>query len=424
MTESFLHYIWQFQYFDKNQLQTTAGESVHVLHPGIKNTNAGPDFSEARIKIGNLEWRGSVEIHIASSGWMAHHHQTDAAYENVILHVVWEEDKIVHRTDGSRMPTVMLRDRVDNLLWKRYRKLITSVDVIPCSGSIHKVNSVTRLSMLDRVLLQRLEAKARDVYDFLKKNANDWEETAYKLLVKNFGFKVNSEPMSQLAAALPFKIVRKHADQLHQVEALLFGVAGFLDKVKEDDYASLLKKEFDVLSRKYGLSGKMLHKSQWRFLRLRPSNFPTVRLAQLAVLLSKQKNLFSTFTTSDPGQLIDLFTLRQSEYWRNHYQFGRTVKAVPFFGKSSADNLLINTVVPLLVAYGKQQDEQHYIDKAVTLLQHIPAEKNKFTRQFGSIGWKVNSSFDSQALLELYSSYCQKRRCLECTIGASLIKSG
>jgi hypothetical protein len=422
MTESFLHYIWQFQYFDKKGLATSAGERIEVFHPGIKNRDAGPDFSDARIKIGKLEWRGSVEIHIQASGWVNHHHAEDAAYERVVLHVVWEEDKIINRSDGTIMPTLVLKDRVDADLWKRYRKLITSTETIPCSNSLLKVNLVTRFAMLDKTLLQRLEKKARVVTELLEKNNGDWNETAYQLLARNFGFKVNAEPFQLLATALPYKIIRKHADHLIQVEALLFGMGGFFEKVSQDDYTTILKKEFVLLSRKYDLTGKMLNKAQWRFLRLRPANFPTLRLAQFAAFLSRQPNVFSILITSDHKKLVEAFTIHQSEYWEHHYQFGKGVKSVPLFGKNSMNNVLINTVVPLLVAYGRKQDDQQYIDRAIHILQHITAEKNTITRLFASIGLEVKSSFDSQALLELYTDYCQKRRCLECTIGASLVK--
>lgn len=422
MTESFLHYVWQFQYFDKKSLATSAGERIEVFNQGIKNTNAGPDFSEARIKIGTLEWRGSVEIHIQASGWLNHHHEEDAAYERVILHVVWEEDKIITRSDGTRMPTLVVKDRINPELWKRYRNLITSSDTIPCAHSILKVTPVIRLSMMDKAVLQRLEKKAEAVTELLKRNKEDWEETTYQLLARNFGFKVNAEPFQQLAQALSCKIIRKYIYQPIQVEALLFGMAGFLEKAKEDTYSTVLKKEFALLVHKHGLANKMLNKAQWRFLRLRPANFPTIRLAQFAALLLKQPTLFSTLINANYKQLVDVLTIRQSAYWLSHYQFGKKVKSVSSLGKSSIENILVNTVVPLLVAYGKQHDDHQYVDRAVSILQHIPAEKNSIIRQYAGLGVEVKSSFDSQALLELFSDYCQKRRCLECTIGASLVK--
>ncbi|MBX2946303.1 MAG: DUF2851 family protein [Cyclobacteriaceae bacterium] len=423
MTESFLHYIWQFQYFTKKDLCTTAGETIQIVHPGVRNTHAGPDFSEAKVKIGDLEWRGSVEIHIKASGWIDHSHGDDAAYEKVILHVVWENDKPISRSDNSSMPTLELKNRVDSSLWSRYKKLFTSAERIPCASSWRKVDDLVKLSMLDKALTQRLEVKAGVVIEMLKRNQGDWEETAYQLLCKNFGFKVNTDSFQRLAESLPYKIVLKHIDKLHHVEALLFGQAGFLEKVKIDEHSQVLVREFKLLEKKYGLKDKRLHKSQWRFLRLRPANFPSVRLAQLAAVIHQRKNIFSTIVnTTDYKDLYAWLSVHQSDYWKTHYQFGKMTKSVPVLGKSSIQNLIINTVVPLLVAYAITHDDYSYMDRAVDWLQKIPAEKNIITRQWAELGYAAKTSFDSQALIELYNAYCMKRRCLECTVGASIIR--
>ena len=419
MTESFLHYIWQFQYFGKENLSTSAGEALQIFQPGFRNANAGPDFSEAKIKIDSLEWRGSVEIHIKASGWNDHHHGDDQAYENVILHVVWENDKPIKRTDGTVMPTLELKNRVSLVLWNRYKKLFTSVESIPCSNHWPKVSALVKLSMLEKTVVQRLELKAQGVMDILAKNHNDWEETCYHVLFKNFGFKVNAEPMLQLACSLPFKILLKHPAQL---EALLFGQAGFLEKAKADEYVIELKREYELLKNKYNLTNKMMNKAQWKFLRLRPGNFPTVRLAQAAALFRSHQNLFSKIleTTDYKG----LLTIEKSAYWQQHYQFGKKSKAkVPGIGKTSIDNILINTIAPLLTAYGKVHDDESYIERAVALLQGVPAENNKITREWAQLSYKVNSAFDSQGLIELYNNFCLKRRCLECAVGSTIIQS-
>jgi len=423
VTESFLHYIWQFQYFNKKDLRITSDEAVQVLHPGIRNAHAGPDFSDGKIKIDNLEWRGSVEIHIKASGWHDHKHSDDAAYEKVVLHVVWENDKPILRSDGSAMPTLELKGRIDTSLWSRYKKLFTSVERIPCSTSWSKVDDVIKLSMLDKALTQRLEVKAGIVIDMLKRSQGDWEETAYQLMSKNFGFKVNADPFLRLAEAVPYKILLKHVDQPRQVEALLFGQAGFLEKVKDDEYSQVLVREFNLLEKKYGLENKRLHKSQWRFLRLRPANFPTVRLAQLASFIQQRKSIFSTLiNTTSYKDLYAWLTIQQSEYWQTHYQFGKEASNVPALGKTSIQNIVINTAVPLLAAYALTNDEQQYMDRAIDWLQHVPAEKNTITRQWMELGCTVKTSFDSQALIELNNAYCMKRRCLDCTVGASLIR--
>jgi hypothetical protein len=423
LTESFLHYLWQFQYFTKKALTTSRGEPIQIFHPGIRNSNAGPDFSDARIAIGELEWRGTVEIHIKASGWHDHHHGDDAAYENVILHVVWENDKKVMRSDGSEMPTLELKDRVDLELWGKYKTLYTSAEKIPCAHTWNSVQDVIKLSMLDKALSQRLESKAKRVMELLEKNLGDWEETCYQLVCMNFGFKVNTDPFLQLARSLPYKILLKHSDQPMQQEALLFGQAGFLEKTCDEEYPKLLQREYSLLSKKYGLGNKQLHTSQWRLLRLRPANFPTIRLAQVAALIHKRRNLFSLLiATPAYDKLFALLDVEQSEYWKTHYQIGKVTEHVPSLGKSSIQNLIINTVVPLLAAYSITHDDQVYMDGAIEILHYITAEKNVITRNWSEIGYTVRTAFDSQALLELYNSYCQKRRCLECVVGSSLIR--
>ncbi len=425
MNESFLHYIWQFQYFKKDDLRTSEGEALQIFQPGMRNSNAGPDFEEGKIRIGKLEWRGSIEIHINASGWNDHHHSDDQAYEKVVLHVVWENDKPIQRTDGSMMPTLELKYRVDVTLWNRYKKLFTSVEAIPCANSWSKVANITKLSMLEKTVIQRLESKSELVKALLLKNNNDWEETCYQLLCKNFGFKVNTEPMLQLAQVLPYKTLLKHLDKSIQIEALLFGQAGFLEKVKEDEYTAVLKREYNLLGKKYSLKAIQMNVVQWRFLRLRPANFPTVRLAQLASLLSSQKNLFSKMLESTSYKhLTGFLEIEQSQYWQHHYQLGKKSKTVvPSFGKSSVQNIMINTITPLLAAYGQLHAEQVLLARAVEILQHIPAENNKIIREWSGLGCKVTSAFDSQGLIELYNSYCMKRRCLECNIGLNIIKS-
>ncbi len=425
MTESFIHYVWQLQYFRKDDLKTSSGEIVRVFHPGSRNSDAGPDFSNARVKIGELEWRGSVEIHIKASGWNDHKHSTDEAYEKVILHVVWENDKAINRTDGSIMPTIELKNLVDQSLWERFKNLYTSADIVPCASHWQSVPDITKLSTLDNALMLRLQSKAITVQELFTRNNNDWEQTCYQLLCKNFGFKVNSEPMLRLAQIIPYTILLKHFDKLIQVEALLFGAGGFLEEGIEDEYTMLLKREYDVLRKKYSLDSRQMNLAQWKFLRLRPANFPTIRIAQLTALLTSQKNLFSKIIeVTSYKQVRELLDVDQSNYWLSHYQFGKPSKSnVLSLGEASIQNIIINTIVPLLVAYGQLHDEQSYTDLATDLLQHIPAEDNKITRQWLPLNYKAKSAFDSQALIELYTNFCMKRRCLECGVGSWLIKS-
>ena len=424
MHEGFICYIWQFQYFDKKELKTAGGEKIEVFKPGISNTHAGPDFYNAKVKIDGIDWVGTVEVHPKSSGWMEHRHDLDPAYENVVLHVVWQNDRPIYRSDKTLLPTLELKERVDESLIRQYTKLVSTSFSIPCRKSFPQVDEVVKRSMLDSALMGRLEAKATQVLDILNQHHGDWQQTAFILLARNFGFKVNSDPFMQLAQSLSYTTLLKHADKPRQIEALIFGQAGFLDITVGDEYYQLLRREYSVLSQKYGLSAKKLKRAQWRFLRLRPANFPTVRLAQFAALVAQEKNVLSKiFELADAPSLRALFSIRQWEYWQRHYQFNRKSKQqVTGLGDASIDNILINTVTPLLVAYGKQNDQQTFIDRAIEMLHAIPSESNTITKSWGALGYAAQTAFDSQAMIELYNHYCQRRNCLNCSIGASLLK--
>ncbi|SKC45351.1 DUF2851 family protein [Ohtaekwangia koreensis] len=425
MSESFLHYLWQFQYFNKQDLRTSDGEPVSIFHAGYRNTHAGPDFQDIRIKIGAVEWSGSAEIHINASGWIDHRHDHDAAYDTVALHVVWNNDKPVTRKDGSVLPTLELKNRVEDDLLLRYKTLANNPEEIPCATSFSKVSELTIFSTLDKMLTERLERKSKDVFALLKRNHNNWEETCYQLLAKNFGFKINADPFLQLAQGLPYKTVLKHADKSECVEALIFGQAGFLDDKKVDDeYIRLLKREYALLSHKYSLGSSKLNLAQWKFLRLRPANFPTIRLAQFAGLLLHQKNIVSKILEAVTYEELKLlFSVKQSDYWLHHYLLGKTSReAIAVLGEMSIDNIIVNTVAPLLVAYGKLKDDSLYLERAIMILQQVPSEFNFITRRWATVGIKSKMAFDSQGLIELYTNFCSKRRCLDCNIGASLLK--
>jgi hypothetical protein len=424
MHESFIHYLWQMQYFDKQELKTTDGETIEVFTPGTLNADAGPDFSNARVKIGGISWVGTVEVHINSSMWFEHRHDVDGAYDNVILHVVWKHDSEIVRADNTRIPTLEIGNRVDPMLLKSYRQLASSSFAIPCKRSLPAVSDIVRLSMLDKALLLRLERKAAEVLTLYRQNDNDWDETFYQLLARNFGFKLNAEPFFHLARSLPQKLLRKHGDQPEQVEALLFGQAGYLEKSKGDDYYLRLKREHRTLAHKYSILETRMSRSQWKFLRLRPANFPTLRLAQFAALIQARQNIFSEVIASESlKSFVGIFSVPPSSYWFDHYQFGkRSTRATHEFGVSSIENLLINTVCPVMAAFGRHNDNQDHVDRAIQLLQEISPEENRITRSWTDIGLVARSSFDSQALIELYNNFCQRNNCLNCNIGASLVR--
>ena len=426
MNEDVISFLWKSQHFERQNLQTDAGEALQIMAVGQQNTNAGPDFTNARILIDGLEWAGNVEIHTRASDWQRHAHTRDHAYDSVVLHVVWENDTPVFRTDGTTLPTLTLKSRVLPHFLPKYYALLENTDVIPCAGQFGQVPDLPKLTMLDRVLMQRLERKAVFVQQLYQRNQDDWEETAYQLLAHNFGFKINAEPFLRLAQGLPFKILQKHRDNLTQIEALLLGQAGWLqNQESNDEYLVLLRREYDFLAAKYGLKPRQLNPHEWKMLRLRPANFPTVRLAQLAALVQQQSSLFSLFiNVENTSQLALAFQAKQSSYWQTHYQIGKAANGkVAALGRTSVENILVNTVVPLLVAYSQAKDNRNLLDKALQLLENLPAEQNHITEKWNNLGLKVKSSFDSQAVIELYNEFCTPKKCLNCSIGVSLVRN-
>ena len=435
MSELFLYFIWQYQDFDHTDLRTTDGEPIQIIHPGFRNNHAGPDFTNARLLINDVEWVGTVEIHVNTADWLAHKHQQDRAYDNVILHLVWHDDrpatgKRIDRADGSPLPTLDLEHRTDYALLERAAALTDAPDSIPCAGSFRNVQPLRVTSMLDKVLLQRLERKAADVKIIFDQTGQDWEETTYRLLAQNMGFKINAQPMLQLAGALPLKVIRKHRDAPAQIEALIFGMAGMLNDPSTgelefpDDYRIPLRREYQFLAAKYGLTGSQLSPHIWKWGRLRPANFPTMRLAQFAQLLNEQPSLLSLFVgENSAADLIRALQVKPSAYWQTHYRFGKkAAKASSTLGETSAENIIVNTIVPLLAAYAKHRDQPAFLDRAVTLLEQLPPEKNRITDDWNALGLTVKTAFDAQASIELYNHFCLNKRCLQCQIGVAIVK--
>ena len=425
MKEEFLYYLWRFQYFNKEALKTCQGEKLTILHPGTLNSDAGPDFINSHLIINDITWHGHVEIHVNASAWQLHHHQADPAYNNVVLHVVWDNDSIVKRNDGTTLPTLVLKNRVAIKLITQYKSLLNNTTTIPCAHQLADVSSIVKLSTLDSTLFQRLTHKNNLVYQLLKRNKNDWEETAYQLLAYNFGFKINSSTLLDLSLCLPLKLIRQNRDSLTQLEALFFGQAGLLNQqpTEPDEYWVALSKAYHYLTHKYRLSMDKVNKAQWKFFRLRPANFPTIRISQFVQLLHHHPSIFHLLLNSPCKVLYTKLAVKQSAYWQRHYHFAQpSKKSIAGLGKTSIENILINTTVPLLIAYGKFKDEQVYVDKAVSILQSLPAEHNKITRYWASLGMQVNSAFDSQALIELFNNFCSKKQCLSCNIGVAFMK--
>ncbi|MBL4675207.1 MAG: DUF2851 family protein [Mucilaginibacter sp.] len=423
-TEDFLHYVWQFRLFNRFNLRTTEGEELEIQSVGLHNNNAGPDFQNARIRIGETTWAGNAELHLSSSDWQKHGHTTDASYDNVILHVVYNDDAPLVRTDGKRVPTLELKDRIPAELHHRYHNLVFgNQSIIPCEGSIATVDGITMQNWLTRILVERLEKRSQTVIAALQQNRGDWEETFYQFLAANFGFKVNALPFELMAKSLPQNILAKHKNNAMQIEALIFGQAGFLDGDVEDAYPKALQTEYNFLCKKYNLLPIESH--LWKFLRMRPQNFPTVRLAQFAALIYQSNHLFSkVLEIKDVKEMRELFTnIRVNEYWETHYRFDNASKASSkSLGAASIDTLILNTVVLFLFSYGKHLQLQYYVSRALKMLENIPAEHNNITDDFVNLGLKINSAFDSQALLELKNSYCSYKKCLQCGVGIKILK--
>ncbi|MBK9485988.1 MAG: DUF2851 family protein [Chitinophagaceae bacterium] len=417
MTEKLLQYIWQFQYFNYGDLYTEEGEALQIIHPGSLNSNQGPDFSDAKIKINATTWAGSIELHINTSDWKNHKHSNDKNYKNVILHVVWQHDINLNLPCS----TLVLEDKVPKLLLSKYDELMNADSFIPCEKNIQQINSLTWQSWKERLLIERLEQRTQLIYDYLQKNNNHWEETFWWLLARNFGVKLNSVAFEKIAQSVSLNILAKHKGQIHQAEALLFGQAGLLDGVFAEDYPTLLQKEYRFLKKKYNLQ-KI--EASLIFLRMRPSNFPSVRLAQLAMLVHNSLHLFSKIKeSSDIKNIRQLLEVTANDYWHYHYTFDEiSAFKKKKLGGQMIDNILINTVVPVLFAYGHYHGENSFKDKALQWLEEIKAEKNSITHGFTSLRVANKNAFDSQALIQLKNEYCNKKRCLDCSVGNKLIR--
>lgn len=418
MTERLLQYIWQFQCFNAKELQTSKGETLQVIHPGMFNTNQGPDFTDAKIKIDSTTWAGSIELHIQSSHWNNHKHSGDINYKNVVLHVVWDDDTDLKLS----FSTLVLQDKVSKILLGRYEELMNATTFIPCEKIVSQVNEITWAAWKERLLVERLQLKTKVIFDYLKSNNNHWEQALWWLLAKNFGIKINSAAFETMARSIPIGILAKHKNQLHQIEALLFGQAGLLDGSFEEDYPKLLQREYRFLNKKYNLP-KI--KSNLAFLRMRPSNFPTVRLAQLAMLVHKSLHLFSRIKESAKlDEIRKLLAVTANDYWHYHYVLDEaSAFKKKTLGLQMINNILINTVMPVLFAYGLHQNENNYKDKALRWLEEISAEKNSITRGFSLLQLPNKNAFDSQAFIQLKNEYCNKKRCLDCAVGNKLLRS-
>lgn len=421
MKEDFLHYLWKFKKFDTLNLKTFDGEEITIINVGQYLELAGPDFFNAQISIGNQKWAGNVEIHLKSSDWYVHHHERDEAYENVILHVVWEHDTEIFRKNNSEIPVLELQKYVDVATITNYQSLISPKSWIFCERQLKEIPQFALKNWQERLFFERLERKSKPIFDLLEQTNYDWEAVLFCLLSKNFGLNTNGEIFLKIAQSIPFSIIRKESFEVENLEALLLGSAGLLDSEKEDNYFKDLKFRYFYLLHKYQLEKKIVEPVQ--FFKHRPDNFPTIRLSQLANLYHGQQNLFSKINTSTTVKSIyETFDVSASDYWQNHYQFDKeSPKKKKKLSKSFVDLIIINTIIPLQFAYAKSQGKENSED-LIQLLDEVAPEKNAIIDKFSSFGIKSKNAFESQSLLQLKNEYCNKSRCLECAIGMELLK--
>ena len=423
MQEAFLHYIWQYKKMTVVNLKTTQFEALEIVSAGQLNTNSGPDFFSAQLKIADQLWAGNVEIHINSSDWFVHHHETDNAYDNVILHVVWEHDTEIFRKDNSIIPTLELKHVVNKEVFNNYTKLMSSQNKwINCEADFSEVDDFVIENWFERLYFERLERKSKTIDDLLLDSKNNWEAVLFKMLFKNFGLKVNGDSFFGIAKTIDYAVIRKLQANQTALEALFFGQAGLLDQDIQEPYFLLLQKEYKFLKQKFQLIQNQVASVQ--FFRLRPQNFPTIRLSQLASLYYFRNNLFSKVIDRDTRQeFYELFKVGASTFWESHYTFEKVSKSSSKnISNSFIDLLLINTIIPIKFAYARYQGED-VNDSLLSLIQEISSEKNSVVSAFNNLKKVSHSAMQSQALIQLKTDYCDKNKCLECAIGNALIVS-
>ena len=421
ISEKLLHCIWKNQWFAKEKLQTVRHQSVSIINSGFPHQDAGPDFKQAIIKIDGVTWAGNVEIHIRSSDWYRHEHQSDMKYNSVILHVVYEHDREVFITQDVSLPTLELQSVLSDQLLLRYNQLMHAPLPLPCEAYIEKINALAMQSFFARLAFDRLNRKQVQILEILHTFSEDWEQALFYVLCQSFGFKTNAPAFEMLGKALSFKTLSKHAHSHLQVSALIFGQAGMLDEELDDPYFQALQNEYLYLKAKYKLIP--INVKCWNLLRLRPHNFPCIRLAQLGEVIFKHHDLFTKITT--PNKLAyfqNIFINKPNDYWKTHYYFGKTSReSEKIMGERSFHLLLINALIPFLYAYGTFMGNEKLQEYSMQLLEFLPFEENHITKKYQYMGFCTKNAGDSQALLELHYEYCEKKRCIDCKIGQHIV---
>ena len=422
MNEDFLHYVWLYKMFSKVDFKTTGNEHLSIIKSGLHNKNAGPDFLNAQLKIDGQTWIGNVEIHLKASDWYLHNHEKDLNYDAVILHVVWENDVDIYMKNNKPIPTLVLKNFIDETVLNKYKNLFLAPTTwLPCKNAISTVDKFIFNNWKERLFFDRLERKSEEINTLLQQENNNFEAVLFQLLIKNFGLKVNGNSFLRLAKSIDYSVIKKLSFHANQLAALLFGQAGFLEEETEDEYQKELRKEYDYLKHKFKLNH--IPKNEFSFFRMRPNNFPTIRIAQLVALFHKHQNLFSKLIAIDNlEEFYELFTVVVNPFWQTHYNFESISKKSPKkITTSFVDLLIINTIIPLKFLFQKSRGEVHE-EFFLVLLKKMKPEKNSIISKFSEIGVSSKNAFDTQALLELKNNYCAPKRCLECAIGNTILK--
>jgi hypothetical protein len=422
MNEEFLYYVWKYKIFTNINLQTSDGKEASILKAGIHNKNSGPDFLNAQVKIDHQLWAGNVEMHVKSSDWYLHKHEEDSNYDAVILHVVWEHDAVVFNKNNKPLPTLELKNFVSKDLLENYNSLVYHQQkFIPCENQLTAIDAFLLNNWLERLYFERLEHKSTFIKELLLDSNADFEAVLFQLLAKNFGLKVNGEAFLQLATSMDFSVIRKERFDLEQLTALFFGQAGFLEEDVELHYHQQLKEKYKYLKHKHQLNS--ISKNTFQFFRMRPQNFPTIRIAQLASLLFTHQNLFSKLMSIHRKEdFYALFSFEVDAFWKTHYTFdSESKKSSKKLTKSFIDLIIINTIIPLKFVY-LQSRGAVYENGIMQLIKQVSSEKNSIISNFSTLEIKAKNAMESQALLELKNNYCTKKRCLQCAIGNSLLR--
>lgn len=421
INEEFLHYVWQFKAYDHRCLQLTNGDKIDIINPGLHNQDAGPDFFNAKVRIGDTLWAGNVEIHIKSSMWYEHNHHKDSAYSNIILHVVAEHDKEVFRNNGDKIPVFEMK--IPSGLYNNYKKLQASLNWIPCSDYINKMDSLTKICLLDTMAYERLEYKTNSIKKIFNETKCNWEETWFRTLISIMGLSLNKTPFQMLASQTPYNILLQHSNNTCELEALLLGQSGLLKIANKDTYVEKLKREYKHLKNKYSLQA--IDPYLWKFARMRPVNFPDLRIAQLSALISKHGSMLSKIIcVKSYDDLKSFFDINISNYWLTHYRLGNESKyKSKNIGNNMLNLLIVNAIAPFLFFYGLEHDDEDIKQFAHNIAKYLPKENNRIIRKWDESGLKAANAFESQALLQLFHFYCSKRKCVSCTYGHKLLNS-